>query len=109
MAASNNPYTPPQSDSEPFHRPAEPLVSPKAILFVAASAVVCGVAGTLIGAALGAFVPDYYRSMFSAGDGPTFNPVAVGIGQGLTQGIVVGLVLGVALIVVHYWHRPRRS
>ncbi len=61
----------------------------------------------LIGAALGTFVPGYYRSVFSNGDNPSFDPVAVGIGQGLTQGVGTGLAVGIALLAVHYWRQTR--
>ena len=83
------------------------LVSLRSILFVIASAAACGAAGMLIGAALGAFVPNYYRSVFSNGDSSTFDPVAVGIGQGLTQGIGTGLAVGLALLAIHYWRQTR--
>jgi hypothetical protein len=105
---ADNPYESPATDSKPpAAAPSGPIVSLQAVLFVGASAFVCGVAGLLIGLALGTLVPGYYRSVFAGGDRPSFDPVAVGIGQGLTQGVVVGLFVGVALVAVHYWYRLR--
>ena len=66
-----------------------------------------GLIGMGIGAALGAFVPGYYRSVFSNGSQRTFDPVAVGVGQGLTQGIVFGSIIGLVLVGLFYWYRSR--
>lgn len=108
MPTSENPYSPPKDDEAHLLAPRfNQLVSPRAILFVVASAAACGAAGLLIGAALGAFVPSYYRSVFANGDSPSFDPLAVGIGQGLTQGVGTGLVVGIALLAVHYWRQTR--
>ncbi|WP_442506730.1 hypothetical protein SH528x_005590 [Novipirellula sp. SH528] len=102
--ADDNPYDSPQSEltTEP---------SPRLLLWsvatVFASALIGGGMGLSIGAALGAFAPGYYRSVFSTGDSPVFDPVAVGIGQGLTQGIVVGGLIGLALVAMYYWFRAR--
>ena len=105
---SENPYSPPKDDEAQHPAPSiAQLVSPRAILFVIASSATCGAAGLLIGAALGAFLPGYYRSVFSNGDSPNFDPLAVGIGQGLTQGVGTGLAVGVALLAVHYWRQTR--
>lgn len=66
-----------------------------------------GASGAGLGAALGVFSPGYYRSVFSNGDSPTFDPVAVGIGQGLTQGVVFGTLVGLLLVAMFYWSRTR--
>ena len=68
-----------------------------------------GLCGLGIGAALGSFVPGYYRSVFSNGADTSFDPVAVGIGQGLTQGVVGGGTIGLALVAMFYWYRLRSS
>jgi hypothetical protein len=110
MPSSENPYSPPKDEASMQPVPTmSQLVAPRAILFVLASSAACGAAGLLIGAALGTLVPGYYRSVFSNGESPNFDPVAVGIGQGLTQGIGTGLAVGIALLVVHYWRRTREN
>jgi hypothetical protein len=71
------------------------------------SAILGGLLGSVGGAALGAFVPDYYRSVIPGSDRPGFDPLAVGIGLGLTQGIMFGAVVGLALAAMYYWHHSR--
>jgi len=56
-----------------------------------------------IGAALGKYVPSYYRTVFRHGSDPDFDPVAVGIGQGLTQGLALGAVIGLVLAALYWW------
>ena len=84
------------------------------ILFTSIGAVFCssvigGAMGLLIGVALGTLVPSYYRSTFSSGDSPNFDPVAVGIGQGLTQGVVFGGLIGLILVAMFYWSRNHNT
>ena len=85
---SDNPYESPQESPE------DQLPSTRRFLWSASAVFGCllvgGVLGAGIGAALGAMVPSYYRSVFSAGDDPSFDPLSVGIGLGLTQGCVFG-------------------
>ena len=69
--------------------------------------VLGGLGGLAVGAGIGYFVPNYYRSVFSSGNEPHFDPVAVGIGQGLTQGLGFGLIAGVALVVAFWWYKSR--
>lgn len=84
--------------------PASPSPSPKLMIFSVAtvfgSAAIGGRAGAVIGGALGTWAPSYYRLVFSNGDTPQFESVAVGLGQGLTQGIVFGTMVGLALIAM---------
>jgi hypothetical protein len=105
--ATGNPYTSPQAAS------AASTPSPKLLLWsivaVFGTAFVGGVLGLSIGAALGTFMPDYYRSIFSGGDAPHFNPLAVGMGQGLTQGVVFGSVIGLVLVFMFYRHMARKQ
>ena len=109
MDEQDNPYESPRHADESPAPSRASGVSPGSVVFVIASTVVCGLGGAAIGAALGVFLPDYYRSVFSGGDSPHFNPVAVGIGQGLTQGLAAGLLGGIGLVAVHYWYRLRSA
>ena len=54
-------------------------------------------------------VPGYYRSVFSGGHLPGFDPVAVGIGQGFSQGVVFGGAIGLVLVAMFYWYRSRSA
>lgn len=56
--------------------------------------------GGLFGAALGTFVPGYYRTVFAAGRLPDFHPIQLGIGLGVTQGFALGLALSVCAVAV---------
>jgi hypothetical protein len=103
---SENPYNSPQNE------PSASSASPKLLIWsigaVLATASISGVLGMLIGAALGSFMPGYYRSVFPSGDSPHFDPVAVGIGQGLTQGVVFGGIVGLILVAMFYRHQSRK-
>lgn len=63
--------------------------------------------GMLLGAMLGATVPQYYRSVFPNGDLPTFNPLQVGIGLGAAQGSILGAVLAVVVLALLAWRENR--
>ena len=78
-------------------------------IVVAGVGLVLGGGPAGIGAALGAFVPGYYRSVFPSGGDPNFDPIAVGIGQGLTQGVVFGGIIGLLLVAMFYWNRSRTA
>lgn len=56
--------------------------------------------GGLFGAALGTFVPGYYRTVFAAGSLPNFNPIQLGIGLGVTQGFAMGLALSICAVAI---------
>ena len=101
----DNPYHSPRSEST-TSAPAPRLLL-WSLLTVFGSAFLGGAIGLAIGAALGVFVPGYYRSVFVGGNSPGFDPVAVGIGQGLTQGIVFGGCCGLAAVAMFYWYRSR--
>lgn len=103
---ADNPYNPPQNET--FASAASPKLLMWSIAAVFGTACVGGVLGLAIGAALGSFIPDYYRSVFSGGDAPHFNPLAVGIGQGFTQGVVFGGVIGLVLVFMFYRHQARK-
>lgn len=98
---SNNPY---ESASTPQVESSQPsLVKSRDILGVFTCSVFGGLIGLGLGAALGYFLPSYYRSVFANGDSATFDPLSVGIGQGLTQGIALGACIGVAILLGNYW------
>ncbi|MEL7499942.1 MAG: hypothetical protein AAFN77_20230 [Planctomycetota bacterium] len=101
------------SKSNPFQSPQAAQQMPGAsVLFLSifgvfVSAALGGLGGAGLGAGLGYFNPGYYRAVFSGGDDPLFDPVAVGIGQGLGQGVLLGAAIGVALVGLFYWYRTR--
>ena len=100
-----NPYKSPKEVIAATASGAAPLLWSVATVF--GCAVLGGLTGLVIGAALGSFVPGYYRSVFPSGADPSFDPVAVGIGQGLTQGAVFGGIVGLAIVAFWYWFRSR--
>jgi len=102
---TENPYDSPKAPTAATASSPAPLLW--SVVAVFGSAVIGGLIGLGIGAALGSFVPGYYRSVFFGGSDPTFDPVAVGIGQGLTQGVVFGALIGLALVAMFYWYRSR--
>lgn len=78
------------------------------IAVIVACALGLGIAGGLLGFALGIATPNYYRIVFRAAGDPDFSPVQVGLGLGLTQGLVAGLgVGGVAVLAATLSHRHR--
>ena len=101
------------NSEKPYDAPHQsaPSANPSLLLWtigaVFATGSLGGLLGALLGAALGSFSPGYYRSVFSNGDSPNFDPVAVGIGLGLTQGVVFGTLVGLALVAMFYWYRSR--
>jgi hypothetical protein len=103
--AAENPYDSPKQISNAAGGSPALLLWSVGVVF--GSALVCGLIGLGIGAALGTIVPSYYRSVFSNGTEPGFDPVAVGVGQGLTQGVVFGGVIGLALVAMFYCYRSR--
>lgn len=103
-----NPFTSPQSTGS-SSEPRSVISAVKAIAVVSS----CGLGGALFGAALGftlgRFAPGYYRSIFSYGDRPDFDPEAVGLGLGATQGVVAGLLVGLAIVFMIAWFNSRRG
>jgi hypothetical protein len=102
-----NPYKSPKPAKPGVNSPASPRLLIWSVGTVFGSAVAGGVLGLLIGAALGAFAPGYYRSIFINGDSPSFDPLAMGIGLGLTQGVFLGGLVGIVLVALFYWYRSR--
>jgi len=102
---TSNPYESPTSATEAKKSSSAPLLW--SVLTIFGCAFLGGLIGLGIGVALGSFVPGYYRSVFSNGYEPHFDPVAVGIGQGLTQGVMFGGVIGLALVTIFYWYQSR--
>ncbi|QDV46972.1 hypothetical protein Enr13x_68810 [Stieleria neptunia] len=109
--SDQNPYESSQSGTAESEVKPSSMLWSIGIVFVASG--IGGVFGLAIGAALGSLLPGYYRSVFSGGDSPNFDPLAVGIGQGITQGVVFGAVVGLAVVALFYWrqrlNRPSSS
>lgn len=104
---TDNPYDSPKNAA--IKRASSPTTLLWSAVTVFGSAVTGGLIGLGVGAALGAFVPGYYRSVFSNGGEPHFDPVAVGIGQGVTQGVTFGGFIGLVLVGMYYWYRSRTA
>lgn len=98
-----NPYDAPRTPADPAVSNPAPLLWSVVVVF--GTAFVGGLIGLGLGAAIGTMLPGYYRSVFSGGSDPNFDPVAVGIGQGLTQGVVFGGITGLLLVGMFYWYR----
>jgi hypothetical protein len=105
--ATDSPYDTPKDLNVSSASSPVPLLW--SVVAVFGSAFLGGLVGLGIGVALGSFVPGYYRSVFSNGADPNFDPVAVGIGQGLTQGVVFGGIVGLVLVAMFYWHHSRSA
>lgn len=69
------------------------------LAIVVISAVGLGVAGGLLGLALGVGMPGYYRGVFRAAGDPGFRPAEVGVGLGCTQGAAAGVIVGLVLVI----------
>jgi hypothetical protein len=100
-----NPYESPVQLSHSHRENSRMMWSSVAVVFI--SAILGGLIGLGLGTAIGTLFPDYYRTVFSGGDSPSFNPLAVGMAQGLTQGTFGGGLIGVALVALYYWYRLR--
>ena len=100
-----NPYESPDAKTTVFGPGPRYLVA--SVLTVLVTALIGGMIGLGIGLTLGSLTPGYYRSVFSNGSQPGFDPLAVGIGQGLTQGVGGGTLIGLAIIALFYWYRSR--
>ncbi len=68
-----------------------------------------GLLGGLSGFAIGKFLPGYYRTIFSAGKDPGFDPAVMGLGQGLTQGMVAGIVVGIIIVAIVEFRKSRQA
>jgi hypothetical protein len=84
-----------------------PTFCVRVLTTIAAFGIGCAVVGALAGYGLGTFVPGYYRSVFSGGQEPNFNPVDVGIGLGCSEGLMLGAVVGTVAAVVLAWRKSR--
>ena len=69
------------------------------LIFVCATGAAFGIGGGLIGALIGTLAPNCYRTLFTNGTNPDFNPVQFGIGLGVTQGLVIGIAVAVVLVL----------
>lgn len=97
-----NPYEPPRAVD-----PAPPRMLFWGLLGVGVASLAGGLVGAIAGIALGAFAPDYYRSVFARGGSPGFDPIAVGLGQGLTQGLAGGAAIGLVLALLYFRYRAQ--
>ena len=80
----------------------------KGFVIVILSGIAFALGGAAIGYTLGVAMPGYYRAVFSSGQEPWFDPVAVGLGLGLTQGLVCGVVVGAVIVLAVAWSNSRR-
>jgi len=81
----------------------------RGFMVIILSGLAFALGGGLIGYALGAIVPGYFRGVFSSGREPWFDPVSVGVGLGITQGLVCGLALGAVVVLAVAWYNGRRN
>ena len=100
---TENPYDSPQEPASTKPPSAVPLMWSVATVF--GSAIIGALLGLALGVTIGTIAPGYYRSVFSGGDDPGFDPMAVGIGLGLSQGFVFGGIIGLVLVGMFYWYR----
>lgn len=63
--------------------------------------------GGAVGAGIGTFAPDYYRSMFRTGHSLDFKPLEVGIGLGVTQGLASGVAISLGVVALLTWQELR--
>jgi hypothetical protein len=76
---------------------------PRALGWIAVSAVLFGLIGATIGYSIGILMPEYFRSIFQRDGDADFSPSAVGMGQGLTQGVLLGSLIGLILVLASWW------
>jgi hypothetical protein len=62
-----------------------------------------GALGALVGAALGAFAPAYYSTVFPGRPFTGTDQIELGLGLGLTQGLTLGSVLAVVVALIVAW------
>lgn len=79
----------------------------KSLIVITTTGVCFGIAGALLGYALGAFAPAYYRGVFRGGNDPRFIPVQVGLGLGATQGLGCGIAVGTVVVLAAALYGPR--
>lgn len=65
--------------------------------------------GAAIGATIGSFAPEYYRSVLRHGDSPNFSSLQVGIGLGATQGIASGVAISLVVVALLAWRDVRAA
>lgn len=95
----DNPYEAPEAETIPN------APSGKMSFHNAATVFGCGLAGGILGLAIGTFIgsvfPGYYHTVFRV----PVEPLEVGAGLGLIQGTTGGFVVGLILVVVHSLYR----
>jgi hypothetical protein len=83
------------------------MTAKKALGIVLLWGVSLAAVGGAIGALLGTAAPNYYRSFFTYGHSPDFNPVQMGIGLGVTQGFAAGITIALVGLVLLAWRDMR--
>jgi hypothetical protein len=81
----------------------------KALKIVLLWGITFALIGGVIGATLGTFAPEYYRSVFHAGRSRDFHPLQVGIGMGVTQGLAIGVALALGVLALLVWRESRHG
>ncbi len=102
----SNPYE--TSSDSIVDAPTYPLVSARAVFFVAGMTIGGAILGAAIGLLLGTLAPDYYQSLFGGGPKPV-NPRQVALGLGVTQGVGAGFFGSLALIAITYFLKYKRQ
>lgn len=81
----------------------------RAFAVVIGSCVVFAIAGALIGLAMAALAPWYYRLVFDIPEGSSASLAQLGFGLGLMQGGTLGLVVGIVVVWAAAWYHSRRA
>lgn len=71
------------------------------------SGVAFAITGGIAGYALGAFIPDYYRTVLRVPPEFSTDMAHVGLGLGVTQGCAAGLVVGLCIVITLAWFHSR--
>ena len=98
----SNPYEPP-GERPARDRPEPPISWMGAFGVIAASGAVFGIAGMVVGLALGVAMPGYFRGVSS----DAVDPLQVGMGLGLSQGLFAGVAVASALVAAMTTWRGR--
>ena len=78
----------------------------KIVTIVLASTGCGGVAGGLLGFAMGTWLPGFYHDV-PVGGGDMLYPVQTGTGLGISEGIGLGFLLGVLIVCVQAFGRKK--
>jgi hypothetical protein len=73
---------------------------PQAIVAVMACTLTSGVAGGIVGAAVGRLAPSFVRWLYSPGRAAPVDPTEFGFGLGVVSGLLMGAGTGLFLVCV---------